>query len=196
MIGNTLLLFEGTDGLILCCGGLIVLGGLAFVAVTYNRLVTLRNRVSNQWAQIDVQLKRRYDLIPNLVETVKGYMKHEQTVLENVTKYRAMIVTGTPGEKAAANNMLTQSLKSLFAVAESYPKLEASDQFKMLQEELSGTENKISYIRTAYNDAVTEFNTACDVFPTNLIANLLGFKHAVFYEVADAERQNVQVKFQ
>ena len=133
-------------------GGIIVIGG--FVFVTYNRLITLRNRVDNSWAQIDVQLKRRYDLIPNLVETVKGYVKHEKSTLTDITKYRAQLVTGSVEEKAKANNMLTGALKSLFAVSENYPDLKANENFKMLQEELAGTENKISYIRTAYNDSV------------------------------------------
>ncbi|MBU1886443.1 LemA family protein, partial [Candidatus Micrarchaeota archaeon] len=119
---------------LLCVVGIVVLGLLVYAVMVYNRLVTLRNRVENAWAQIDVQLKRRYDLIPNLMETVKGYMKHEKTTLENVTKYRAQLVTGSVEERAQANNMLSQSLKSLFAVSENYPKLQASENFKMLQE--------------------------------------------------------------
>ncbi len=181
------------------CLGLAILGILvlvgAFVVLTYNRLVTLRNRVNNAWAQIDVQLKRRYDLIPNLVETVKGYMKHERGTLTEVTKYRAQLVTGGVEEKAKANNMLTNALKSLFAVAENYPKLQANENFKMLQEELSGTENKIAYIRTAYNDSVLMLNTACDKFPSNLVAGMLGFKHKPYFEAAEAERKAVKVKF-
>ena len=131
--------------LLLVVGLLVLL--LLFVVFTYNNLITLRNRVDNAWAQIDVQLKRRYDLIPNLIETVKGYVKHEREVLTEVTKYRAQLVTGSVEEKAQANNMLSQALKSLFAVAENYPNLKANENFKMLQEELAGTENKISYIR-------------------------------------------------
>jgi len=166
-----------------------------YVVLTYNRLVTLRNRVKNAWAQIDVQLKRRYDLIPNLMETVKGYMKHERETLTEVTKYRAQLVSGSVEEKAKANNMLTQALKSLFAVAENYPNLKANENFKMLQEELAGTENKIAYIRTAYNDSVLEMNTACDTFPTNVIAGMFGFKHEAYFETAGAEREAVKVKF-
>lgn len=166
-----------------------------YVVLTYNRLVTLRNRVKNAWAQIDVQLKRRYDLIPNLVETVKGYAKHEKETLEKITKYRAQLVSGDVEEKAKANNMLSDALKSLFAVAENYPNLKANENFKLLQEELSGTENKIAYIRTAYNDSVLELNTACDMFPTNIIAGIFGFKHEPYFEAPEAERKAVKVKF-
>jgi LemA protein len=178
-----------------CIGGVVLLG-LGYVVLTFNRLVTLRNRVENAWAQIDVQLKRRYDLIPNLVETVKGYMKHERETLESVTKYRAQLVTGTVEEKAKANNMLTQALKSLFAVAENYPKLEASQNFKMLQEELAGTENKISYIRTAYNDSVLEFDNSLEQFPSNIIAGMFGFKAKPYFETPEGEKAAVKVKFQ
>jgi LemA protein len=177
-----------------CLVGLVLVL-LLFVAGTYNRLITLRNRVDNAWAQIDVQLKRRYDLIPNLVETVKGYAKHEKGTFEMVTKYRAQLVTGTAEEKMKANNMLSQALKSLFAVAENYPKLEANQNFKMLQEELSGTENKIAYIRTAYNDSVLEYVNSIQMFPTNIIANMLGFKPKEYLEVPEEERKNVRVQF-
>lgn len=179
-----------------CCVGAGALVVLGFGVFTYNRLITLKNRVDNAWAQIDVQLKRRYDLIPNLIETVKGYMKHEKETLENITKYRSQLVSGSVEEKAQANNMLSQSLKSIFAVAESYPNLKANENFKMLQEELAGTENKISYIRTAYNDSVLEYNTATDTFPNNILAGILGFKHRAYFETAEAERQNVKVKFE
>lgn len=180
--------------LVLALVGVVVLTG-GFVILTYNRLVSLRNRVNNAWAQIDVQLKRRYDLIPNLMETVKGYMKHEKEVLKEVTKYRSRIVTGNPEQKARANNKLTDALKSVFAVAESYPDLKANENFKMLQEELAGTENKIAYIRTAYNDSVLALNTACDQFPSNLVAGMLGFKHREYFETAGSERKTVKVKF-
>jgi LemA protein len=191
MAGMELVLIGGV-----CCVGAGILVVLGFGALTYNRLVTLRNRVSNAWAQIDVQLKRRYDLIPNLVETVKGYMKHEAGTLENVTKYRAQLVSGSVEERATANNMLSQALKSIFAVAESYPNLKANENFMMLQEELAGTENKISYIRTAYNDSVLEYNTACDTFPNNILAGILGFKHSPYFETAEAEKEPVKVKFE
>lgn len=196
---SEILVGENMDMLNLSCIGLALVLVIAFVllgiVLIYNRLITLRNRVRNAWAQIDVQLKRRYDLIPNLIETVKGYMKHERETLTEITKYRAQLVTGSVGERAKADTMLTQALKSLFAVAENYPNLKANENFKLLQEELAGTENKIAYIRTAYNDAVYEFNTACDVFPSNIIAGLFGFKHEQFFEAAGAEREAVKVKF-
>jgi len=181
--------------IILACVGGLGLLFLAYVVMTFNRLVQLRNRVENAWSQIDVQLKRRYDLIPNLMETVKGYMKHEKTTLENVTKYRAQLVTGSVEEKAQANNMLTQTLKSLFAVSENYPKLVANENFKMLQEELAGTENKIAYIRTAYNDSVLSYDNALEMFPSNLIANIFGFKPRQYFKVPDEEKKAVKVKF-
>ncbi|MFN7991575.1 MAG: LemA family protein [Candidatus Micrarchaeia archaeon] len=177
------------------CVVVIGLGVLLYVVMTYNRLITLRNRVENAWAQIDVQLKRRYDLIPNLVETVKGYAKHEKETFENVTKYRAQIVTGSVEERAQANNMLSQALKSLFAVAENYPQLKANENFKMLQEELAGTENKVAYIRTAYNDSVLEYGNALQMFPSNILANMFGFKPKAYFEAPAAERENVKVKF-
>lgn len=152
-------------------GGLVLLL-LLLIAFTYNRLVTLRNRVDNAWAQIDVQLKRRYDLIPNLVEVVKGYAKHEKDVLTQVTKYRAQIVSGGVEERGRADGMLSRSLKSLFMVAENYPDLKANENFKLLQEELVGTENKIQYVRTAYNDYVMEYKTTKQSFPNNMILSL------------------------
>ena len=177
------------------CLVLLVLGVLAFVALTFNSLVTLRNRVDNAWAQIDVQLKRRYDLIPNLVESVKGYMKHEKETLENITKYRAMLVSGTPGEKAKANNMITDALKTIFATSENYPKLVANENFKMLQDELAGTEDKISFVRTAYNDNVLAFNNALQVFPNNMIAGMLNFSVKPYFEAPETEKEAVKVKF-
>ncbi|MBU0527241.1 MAG: LemA family protein [Candidatus Micrarchaeota archaeon] len=185
----------GEEILVLGCAGLVGLGVLGYVGLTYNRLVTLRNRVENAWAQIDVQLKRRYDLIPNLVESVKGYVKHERGTLEEITKARAQLVTGSVEEKAKANNMLTQTLKSLFAVSENYPKLQASENFKMLQEELAGTENKISYIRTAYNDSVLAYDNSIEMFPSNLIASIFGFKQKPYFEAPAEEKEAVKVKF-
>ena len=172
----------------------LVIVAIALVLV-YNRLVQLKVRIDNAWAQIDVQLKRRYDLIPNLVETVKGYAKHEKGTLEDVTKYRAALMTGSPGERAKANDMLTGALKSIFAVAENYPQLKANENFKALQDELAGTENKISYVRMAYNDTVMEYNTAIMTFPNNLIAGMLGFKATQFFQTEEAQRDAVQVKF-
>jgi len=183
------------DLLIIGCIGAVGLAILAYVVMTYNRLVQLRNRVENAWSQIDVQLKRRYDLIPNLMETVKGYMKHEKTTLENITKYRAQLVTGSVEEKAKANNMLSDALKSLFAVAENYPKLRATENFQMLQEELAGTENKIAYIRTAYNDSVLSYDNALEMFPSNLIANVFGFKPKPYFEAPEGEKKAVKVNF-
>ncbi len=193
------LLLSGENMQEILCIGLLV-GGfavllVAFVAYTYNRLVQLRNRVENQWAQIDVQLKRRYDLIPNLVDTVKGYVKHERETLAEVTKYRAQLASGSVEEKAKANNMLTDALKSLFAVAENYPNLKANENFKMLQEELAGTENKIAYIRTSYNDEVLNYDNALEMFPSNIVANIFGFKPKEYFETPEAERKNVKVEF-
>ena len=182
------------------CVGVIVLGGLiviaGYVISTYNWLVKLRNRIENAWAQIDVQLKRRYDLIPNLVETVKGYTKHEKETLTQITKYRAQLVTGSVEEKAKANNMLTNALKSLFAVSENYPNLKANENFKLLQEELAGTENKISYVRTAYNDNVLRYDNALEMFPSNIVASMLGFKAKPYFEVPESEREAVKVSFE
>ena len=178
-----------------CLLGLVILVIVAFVLI-YNRLVTLRNRIENAWAQIDVQLKKRTDLVPNLMETVKGYAKHEREVFENVTKARSALMSAkAPVEKAAANNMLTAALKSLFAVAENYPKLEASKNFMMLQEELSGIENKIAYTRTAYNDSVLEYNRTIETIPYNIFAGMFGHKQKEYFEVKGAEREVPKVKF-
>ncbi len=162
----------------------------------YNSLIRLKNEVKNSWAQIDVQLKRRYDLIPNLVETVKGYAKHEKGTFAEVTKARKMFdQADTIKEKAAASNMMSDTLKSLFAVSEAYPDLKANQNFLQLQEELSGTENKISYSRQHYNDIVMKFNNKIQVFPNNIFANMLGFKDAEMFEAPEAERKNVKVSF-
>ena len=182
------------------CIGAIVVGGAVLVAgilyFVYNRLVTLKNRAENAWAQIDVQLKKRNDLVPNLVETVKGYAKHEKSVFENVTKARAQIMAaGTVEGKAKASNMLTGALKSLFAVSENYPDLKASKNFMMLQEELSGIENKIAYSRTAYNDSVYHYNNTQEVLPYVLFAGMLGHKKQEYFETAEAEKKVPTVKF-
>lgn len=168
-----------------------------WVIGAYNRLVTLRNRVKNAWHQVDVQLRRRYDLIPNLVETVKGYAGHEKEVFEKVTEARARAINaGSVKEQAEAENMLTSTLKTLFAVAENYPELKASENFMMLQEELAGTENKIAYSRQFYNDAVMNFNTAIQKFPTNIIASIFGFKEEDYFEIEEAAaREPVKVDF-
>ncbi|HUV38839.1 MAG TPA: LemA family protein [Planctomycetota bacterium] len=163
----------------------------------YNRLVRQRNRVDESWAQIDVQLKRRYDLIPNLVETVKGYAGHEKETLENVTKARNMAINaGTVKEQAQAENMLTGALKSLFAVSENYPNLKANENFMQLQEELTSTENKIGFARQHYNDMVRALNTAIEVFPNNVIAGMFGFKQRDYFELTEeAAREAPKVTF-
>ncbi|MEM0437935.1 MAG: LemA family protein [Candidatus Micrarchaeia archaeon] len=181
--------------------GVCVLGGaiivaLIGIALIYNSLVTKRNRVQNAWAQIDVQLKKRYDLVPNLVETVKGYAKHEKSVFEEVTKARAAVMSArTPQESADANNMLSAALKSLFAVAENYPKLRANENFLHLQSELSEIEGKIAYARQFYNDSVYDYNTSLQVFPNNIFAGLLGFRAAEFFKAGEEESKAVTVKF-
>lgn len=176
---------------------LVVLGALLlFVIFLYNSLVRLNNQVKNSWAQIDVQLKRRSDLIPNLVETVKGYMKHERETLQNVTKARTdFLKANSVAKKAKASNMLSETLKSLFAVSENYPDLKANENFLQLQEEITGTENKISYARQHYNDMVMVFNTKIQTFPNNLFASVLKFKEYEPFEAAPEEKKNVKVKF-
>lgn len=173
--------------------GLVVI----FVIGIYNRLVTLRNRCDNSWAQVDVQLRRRYDLIPNLVETVKGYAKHEREVFQKVTEARSQAINaGTIKDQGVAENMLTGALKSLFAVVENYPDLKANQNFLMLQEELAGTEGKIAYARQFYNDNVMQFNLKQQVFPSNIIASMFNFKEKEYFEIEEPEaREPVEVKF-
>jgi LemA protein len=177
---------------------LIILLAIAlYVLYIYNRLVVLRNRIKNAWAQIDVQLKRRYDLIPNLVETVKGYAKHEKGVFERVTEARAQAIgASSVKDQGQAENQLTGALKSLFAVAENYPDLKANQNFLMLQEELAGTEGKIAYARQFYNDNVMEYNIYREKVPSNVIANLFDFGPKEMFEIEiEAERGPVRVKF-
>jgi LemA protein len=175
--------------------GLIVLIGL-WLLFTYNSLVTLRNRVREAWSQIDVQLKRRSSLIPNLVEAVKGYVKHEKDVLENVTKARSALMDARdPGHKAAANDMLTGALKSLFAVAEAYPNLRASENFKALQDELSDTETKVAAARQFYNTNVLDLNNSLEQFPSSIVGNMFGFKQEEFFKATEEEKKDIQVKF-
>ena len=179
----------------------ILLGIIALVVLwavfAYNRFVTLINRAKEAWSDIDVQLKRRYDLIPNLVETVKGYATHEREAFENVTKARAQSMqAGTPGAKAQAENMLSGALKSLFAVAEAYPDLKANQNFLGLQTELSDTENKIQAARRFYNGNVRDLNTSIETFPSNLIANMFKFEPREFFELEEvAAKEPVKVKF-
>ena len=175
---------------------IIVVGFIAAIGF-YNSLVSLRNRCDNAWSQVDVQLRRRYDLIPNLVETVKGYAKHEREVFERVTEARSNAINAsTVKEQGQAENMLTGALKSLFAVVENYPELKANQNFLMLQEELAGTEGKIAYARQFYNDTVMRFNVKQQVFPSNIIAKVFNFKEKEYFEVEEAEaRGPVKVAF-
>lgn len=162
----------------------------------YNNLVALRNRVKDQWAQIDVQLKRRFDLIPNLIETVKGYTKHESETLEAVIKARNTYVTAvTPEDQMKADGELTQAISKLFALTESYPDLKANTNFLELQSELTGTEGKIASARQFYNDTVLQYNNKVEMVPSNIIANMFKFKKEAFFEADTKERENVQVKF-
>jgi LemA protein len=177
---------------------IIVIVALAlYVIYGFNRLVTLRNRIKNAWAQIDVQLKRRYDLIPNLVETVKGYAKHERETLEKVTEARTRAVgAGNVKDQGLAENQLTGALKTLFAVAESYPDLKANQNFMMLQEELAGVEGKIAYARQFYNDNVMQYSILREKFPTNIIAGSFSFGPEDMFEIeVPEEREAVKVKF-
>jgi len=180
---------------------LIVLGVLGLAAITvYNGLVNKKGETENAWSQIDVQLKRRHDLIPNLVETVKGYAAHEKETLERVIQARNAAVNARGvAEQAQAENTLTSTLKTLFAVAEAYPDLKANQSFLRLQEELTATENRISFARQHYNDVVSQYNAALMRFPSNLIGNLFGFRQVEFFQLDAAEmaavRQAPQVKF-
>lgn len=175
--------------------GIVVLLAL-FVIATYNSLVTLRARIQEALSGIDVQLKRRADLIPNLVNTVKGYAKHEKEVFENVTKARsALMGANTLQEKAAADDMLTGALKSLFAVAEAYPELKANTNFQDLQRQLEDTEDKVAYSRQFYNSNVLEYNTKVQMFPSNLIAGIFSFTTFEFFKADEADKKNVEVKF-
>ena len=179
---------------------LIVIAVLVFLAVfvfgVYNGLITARNRVKESWSGIDVQLKRRANLIPNLVEAVKGYAKHEKNVLENVTKARSSLIGAQdPKEAAQADNILTGALKTLFAVSEAYPDLKASDNFKELQKELADTETKIAASRQFYNSNVLDYNTKLQVFPNVILANTLSFKPEEFFETDEGSKKPVKVKF-
>ncbi len=177
--------------------GVILLAVIGWFIGAYNGLVRLRNQLENAWAQIDVQLKRRYDLIPNLVETVKGYAKHERETLEKVIQARNMAMNAkTIGERAEAENILTGTLKSLFAVSEAYPDLKANQNFLRLQEELTSTENKVAFSRQFYNDSVQQFNTSIQVFPTNIVAGMFSFARRDFFEVKEeAVREAPKVSF-
>jgi len=179
--------------------GVIVVILLIMFIGNYNGLVRLRNQVKNAWAQIDVQLKRRYDLIPNLVETAKGYMKHERETLEAVTNARNLaqqVSSAGAGERAKAEGELSSALSRLLAVVENYPDLKANQNFLALQEELTSTENRISFSRQFYNDSVLKYNNKTHVFPSNIVARMMGFKEDSFFEVTlAAEREAPRVSF-
>jgi len=189
-------------GIMVGLAGIVILLGLVvlvllWLVVAYNGLVRLRNRVREAWAQIDVQLKRRYDLIPNLVETVKGYAAHERETLERVIKARQAAIDATGvAQQAQAENMITSALRQIFALSEAYPNLKANENFLALQEELSSTENKIGFARQYYNGEVRSLNTRIETFPTNIIARLFNFQQAEFFELQDAaQREAPKVKF-
>ena len=174
---------------------LVVLLAL-YAIITYNGLVGLRNRIENAWAQIDVQLKRRYDLIPNLVETVKGYASHERETLDAVITARNAGINATgPEQQAAAENQLTGALKSLFALSEAYPDLKANQNFSQLQEELTGTEGRIAYARQFYNDTVYRYNTKIQSFPSNVLAGSFRFSEREYFQADDESRGPTQVSF-
>jgi len=180
---------------------LVLVGVVAVVALwfvfIYNGLVRLRNQVKNAWSQIDVQLKRRYDLIPNIVETVKGYAAHEKETFERViqARQRGIDASGVK-QQQEAENMITGALRQLFALSEAYPNLKANENFLALQEELASTENKIGFARQYYNDTVKDFNTRQEMFPANLVASMLGFQPAEFFEIEEAsQREAPKVKF-
>ncbi len=177
--------------------GILLLLVVASFIVYYNRFVTLRNRIDNAWHQIDVQLRRRYDLIPNLVETVKGYATHERETFEKVTEARAAAINAqSVSEQGNAENMLSGALKSLFAVAEAYPQLRANENFLALQEELAGTEGKIAYARQFYNDMVMQLNTAVQRFPANVVAGIFNIKERDYFVIEEEEaRGPVKVQF-
>ncbi len=170
---------------------IIIVIVLFFVSI-YNSLIGLRNRVKNAWSQIDVQLKRRHDLIPNLIEAVKGYMTHERQIMENITKYRsAAMDANTVGDKAKAEGMLSGALGQLRVQVENYPDLKANQNFLALQEELTSTENKISFSRQSYNDQVLFFNNKIQMFPSNIIAGMFSFKQEEFFEIEDKTEKEV-----
>ena len=174
----------------------VVLLIVFFVIGQYNTLVSLRNKVKDQWSQIDVLLKRRFDLIPNLVETVKGYAKHEKDTLEEVIAARNKFTSSNSAEEEMeANNQITGALNKLFALSEAYPELKANENFKDLQANLKDTEDKITYARQFYNDAVLKYKNKLEMFPSNIVASLFRFKAEKFFEATDSEKENVKVQF-
>jgi LemA protein len=183
----------------LILGGIVLVGivGVLWLVFSYNAFIGLRNRIDNAWAQIDVQTKKRFDLIPNLVETVKGYAKHEKTVFENVTAARSRwMQAGTDVKRRAeAENMIAGALKSIMAISENYPDLKANQNFLMLQEELSGIESKIAFARQFYNDSVMAWNTKVQTFPDNVLAGIFSFKMRDYFQIEEAARAPVKVSF-
>ena len=183
-------------GIVLIIILIILLILLIAMFAIYNTLVRLRNRVKNAWSQIDVQLKKRYDLLPNLIETVKGYMKHEANTLTKITELRSQAMSAKDiGMKMKANTALSSALGSLKVAFENYPDLKASQNFLMLQEELSGIENKIAYARQFYNDSVMLNNNKIEMFPTNIVAGMFSFKKQDFFEAPENEKKNIKVSF-
>ena len=179
-------------------GWILLIVAVVFVLyfiVAYNRLVSYKHRIDNAWSQINVQLKRRYDLIPNLINTVKGYVKHEKGTLKELTDARTRLMGGSLADKAKASNQITEALKTIFAVAENYPNLKASENFKMLQEELAGTESKIAYARQFYNDNVLSLNQSLESFPTNIVGGFFGFKSKEYFKVSESETKPIKVDF-
>lgn len=184
----------GTIVIIVIAGILIVLA--LYVVSVYNKLVNAKNKVANQFSQVDIQLKRRADLIPNLVETVKGYTKHEEGTLTAVIEARNKAVSaGTVNEKIAANNELTGALNKLFALTEAYPELKANENFLSLQNDLKETEDKITYARQFYNDSAMGFNNLVEMFPSNIVANIFGFKKYEYFKIDEKEKETPKVKF-
>lgn len=175
---------------------LLIIGVIVWIAKTYNLFIALRNKVKDQWSQIDVQLKRRFDLIPNLVETVKGYAAHEKSALEAVIAARNQFAAATtPEGEMEASNQITGALSRLFALSEAYPELKANANFTELQGQLKDTEDKISFSRQFYNDTVLKYQNAIEMFPRNIIAGMFKFEPAAFFEAGDGERENVRVQF-
>lgn len=175
--------------------GIVIVLALIVIGL-FNRLVIARNRTENAWAQVNVQLKKRHDLVPNLVETVKGYAAHEKELFTKVTEARSNAVSaGGREQKAEAENMLTDTLKSLFAVAENYPDLKANENFKLLQEELSGIESKIAFARQFYNDSAYAYDNAMETFPTSLVAKIFNFEPIPYFKIEEGETEPISVKF-
>lgn len=169
---------------------------IIYVIKTYNTLISLRNKKDGEWSQIDIQLKRRADLIPNLVETVKGYAKHEKGTLEDVIKARNTFVTAsTPEEEMKASGELTKTLNKLMALSEAYPELKANENFISLQKDLKETEDKITYARQFYNDSVLKYNNKVQMFPSNIVANIFNFKQGIFFEIEESDKKTPVVKF-